>query len=458
MKRLCLVLFILPLLIQCQPKDESQHSDQVFVHANVLPMTSAEVLPDQTVWVRDGKIHQIAPFSQLKYPKSATVIDATDQYLMPGLAEMHAHIPVPKEGNDSLVKETLFLYLSCGVTTIRGMLGDPYHLELKQKVNQGDILGPRIYTSSPSCNGNTLPTPQGAREKVAQYQKDGYDFLKIHPGIQWEVFQALDRTADSVGIAFSGHVPIDVGIRNAITTRYASIDHIDGYLEGLVPKSKGLDPASNGFFGYYFTDQIDRDSIAVLAQATKAAGIAVVPTQSLFTRWFSPASPEEMANEPEMKYMAPGTLYNWRQGKTRSITDPKYNAAQWERFIEIRKALLQAFHQADVLLLMGSDAPQIFNVPGFSIQHEAEAMAAAGLPNFAILKSGTANPAAFFSAVGEYGTLVKDASADLILLKANPLENVSNLRQISGVMVRGNWLSRDTIDTELAAIAGRYAH
>jgi Amidohydrolase family len=390
-------------------------------------------------------------------PKKAVIIDGEGKFLMPGLAEMHAHIPVADGADDSAVRETLFLYLSRGVTTIRGMLGDPYHLALKKQVGLGAVLSPRIFTSSPSCNGNTLRTPEEARQKVIKYHADGYDFLKIHPGILRPVFDELVKTSREVGITFSGHVPQNVGIRHALESRYASIDHIDGYLEGLVSDEVKMAQTDPGFFGYHYVEQADEKIIAALAQRTHLQGVWVVPTQSLFTRWFSPTNEAVLANDPEMQYMPAKTRFQWRQSKASLTTSqPTYNEAQWKRMIELRQQILRALHQAGVPLLLGSDAPQVFNVPGFSLQHEMKAMQDAGLSPLVILQSGTLNPARFFKQSEEFGSVAPGRSADLILVDGNPLDNLDNVWKQSGVMLRGKWLDRTNIQAELAKISKRH--
>lgn len=440
----------------CQSKAPAS-SIYAFTNVHVLPMNQEGVLENQTVIIKKGKIYKIGPAKKVKVPRKAIKIDGEGKYLMPGLAEMHAHIPVPQDGDDELVQETLFLYLSNGVTTIRGMLGDPYHLSLKKKIAAGNILSPRVYTSSPSMNGNTVSSKLEAIEKVTQYQQDGYDFLKIHPGIKKDVFDELVATANKVGIPFSGHVPADVGVHHALESRYASIDHLDGYIDGLVPKEHEIDRTKGGFFGYNFTSLTDEAEIAALAKKTKSYGVWIVPTQSLFTRWFSPQDGAAIAAEPEMKYMSPKTLFAWRQSHQSLINNESYSAETYQVFLQRRQALLRGLHKAGVNLLLGSDAPQVFNVPGFSLQHEMKAMSEAGLSNFTILHSGTVNPARFFKSEGSYGTIVKGASADLILLSANPLEDIENMQEQLGVMVRGEWLSKAMIDEKLAAIAKKYS-
>lgn len=428
-----------------------------FINVHVLPMTGDGLMPNQTVLVKNGKIQKVGPVSKVRVPKSAMQIDGEGKYLMPGLTEMHAHIPTPRDGDDSRVKEVLFLYLSQGVTTIRGMLGDPYHLGLRKQAAEGTVLSPRIYTSSPSVNGNTVQTVEEARTKVTQYKLDGYDFLKIHPGLSMEVFNAVAATADKVGIPFAGHVPLQVGIERAIEAGYASIDHLDGFLEGLVSESANVQMDQNGFFGYNFTEVADVSKLSRLVASAKANGVWFVPTQTLMTRWFSPTKPEVISNEPEMKYMPSATLYQWRLNKNRMLENPDYKEDRWAAFVALRQKIMRNLHRSGAGILLGSDAPQVYNVPGFSIHHELQDMVDAGIPALAVLQSGTANPAKFFRQEGAYGTVEKGAAADLVLLEANPIEDIANAQRQVGVMTAGRWLSKATIDARLAEIANRHA-
>ena len=328
LNRITLFASLLGLLIlfACSTQKQTpvtQEGDFVFVGVNVLPMTENTVLENQTVIIRDGKIFRVGSSSDLKIGDKATLIEAKGQYLMPGISEMHAHIPTPQDDDDENVRETLFLYLSNGITLIRGMLGNPYHLELKEQIADGSILSPRVFTSSPSMNGNSVKTIEEAQTKVSQYKKDGYDFLKIHPGIQLDVFEELINTARQVEIPFSGHVPVAVGIDRAIDFRYASIDHLDGYIDGLIPKTVNFDRDGGGMFGYNFTDKCDPGIISDIVKRTKEAGIWIVPTQSLLVRWLAPKSGAEMINGPEMVYITPSARFQWRQAKDRFMSKQK---------------------------------------------------------------------------------------------------------------------------------------
>lgn len=454
MKHLSVLLISLAFISCNQAQQKENKTASLFTNIHIVDVRNGEILENFQILVDSGKISKIAASIEGKY---ANTVDGKGAYVVPGLAEMHAHIPSPPTSEER-IQETLFLYLSNGITTIRGMLGHPRHLELREEARSGGLLSPHIFTSSPSLNGNSVRTPEQARSKVTAYQKAGYDFLKIHPGIQRHVFDTLVKTANEVGISFSGHVPVDVGIRHALESQFASIDHVDGYLEGLVPETAGVNPTENGFFGYNFTPLADTSLIQELVAKTKEKEVWVVPTQSLFERWFAPTDAEQLLAQPEMQYMPASTLQNWRLRKEQSTGEGTgFSAEQWRDFDAIRLQLIKKLQQDGQGLLLGSDAPQLFNVPGFSIHHEMAGMSRAGLSPLEILQSGTINPAAFFGMEDRFGEIKAGLSADFFLVQGNPLEDLANLRNVEGVMVRGTWISKTEIDTKLEAIASNAA-
>lgn len=450
------IQFILFLLISSFVSVMAQSGEIAFVGVNVLAMESEEVLKKQTVIIKEGKIMEIGSCKKVKPSKNAFKIKAKRKYLMPGIAEMHAHIPTPQGDDDTNVKETLVLYMSNGITTIRGMLGSPYHLKLMEDLSQKPNYFPRIYTSAPSLNGNSVKSKEEARQKVKQYKKDGYHFLKLHPGLTLENFDEIVRTANEVGIEFSGHVSTAVGVRHSIESKYASIDHLDGFVEGLVPESAGVHPDSNGFFGVNFTDKVDLSLLPDLVKTTKENNVWLVPTHVLMPHIIGTIDVNTLSGMPEMKYVSSKTRFQWRSVKSQIVNDPNYDAEVVKEFLKIRNKILLAMHKAGVGILLGSDAPQIFNVPGFSIQHEMKAMVEAGMTPYEVLRTGTVNPAIFFDAEEEYGKVKVGHSADLILLTDNPLDDIQNMQKIEGVMVRGLWNSKASIDKTLEGIAKRH--
>ncbi len=454
MKKLIIIILAYSSLSCTKAQEKISASAILISNVGIIDVRTGTIIENRQVVVDSGKISKISE-SVSNAESYTTTIDGTGKFLMPGLAEMHAHIPQPSNSNPGIVDETLFLYLSNGITTIRGMLGHPSHLELREKAKKNEIVSPRIYTSSPSLNGNSIKTEQEAIEKVTAYKKAGYDFLKIHPGIKLEVFDAAVKAAKELNMPFAGHVPVDVGVRHAMESGYASIDHVDGFLEGLVPQSANVNPNENGFFGYSFTSLADVDEIDNLVSLSKDNKVWIVSTQSLFERWFAPITADELLKEPEMKYMAKSTLDNWKRRKAQYTETNDFSVEQWEKFNEIRKELMFKLQENGYGMLLGSDAPQLFNVPGFSIHHEIEGMEKAGLTPLEIIQSGTINPAIYFGNENNYGEVKEGLSADLILLNSNPLNNLKALQDISGVMVRGKWLSKEAIESKLADIAIR---
>ncbi len=456
--------YLIPFLVlffSCNSNSDLQmalSNDAIVIeNVHVVDVRQGDILSDQRVIVDSGKIVDITdtdPNRSVTWGEGVEIIDAAGDYITPGLAEMHAHIPSPNEGEE-WIDDVLFLYLSNGVTTIRGMLGHPRHLELREAARENSILSPRIYTSSTSFNGNSVPDVEAGRQKVIESSEAGYDFLKFHPGIKLDVHDEIIRTANEVGIPYAGHVSTDVGIRHALESNYASVDHVDGFLEGLVPASAGVKPDENGFFGYNFTDQADTANIPELVRMSKTHEVWVVPTQALFERWFSNIPAEDLASEPEMKYMPVSTINNWVERKNQMTTAPGFDEEKWERFNDIRRQMIYQLQHEGHGLLLGSDAPQVFNVPGFSIHHEMQYMLEAGLTPLEILQTGTIHPAQYFDQEGEFGEIITGASADFILTADNPLENLKHLEQPKGVMVRGKWLSREAIDQKLADLAER---
>ncbi|MDX1506730.1 MAG: amidohydrolase family protein [Woeseiaceae bacterium] len=407
------------------------------VNVNVIPMTSETVVPAQTVIVDDGVIVAIGAVTEVAVPDDATIIDGTDRFLMPGLTEMHGHVT----GTGKKQVRRLFnLFLANGVTTVRGMLGRPAHLELRDAINSGDVLGPRLITSGPSFNGNSVSSVAQARRMVREQHAAGYDFLKIHPGLSAQEFNAIADTANELGIRFAGHVPVSVGLAGALDKGMATIDHLDGYMAALLPPNSDTSGGYGGFFDVNLADQVQAGRIGELVAATRAAGVANVPTQVLIEQWVNRVPPEELATRADMRYVDRSTLNQWMRSKRETVAERGFDAAVAERAIEIRRRIIRELHEAGAVLLLGSDAPQVFNVPGFSLHHELALMVASGLTPYEALATGTTATAAFFGL--NAGTVEEGRIADLVLVDDNPLEDIANSARVHGVVVRGRWLSR----------------
>lgn len=409
-------------------------------------MDQERVLENQDVIVSMGKIVDMGESGQVTYNDDATIVDGSGKYLIPGLAEMHAHVP-PIDDMEPM-KEVLSLFLAKGITTIRGMLGHPLHLELREKVKSGEVLGPHFYTTGPSFNGNTVKTAEEGAQRVRDQKAAGYDYLKMHPGLIPETFAAVTTTANELGIPFVGHVSFDVGIDRAIAAGYSSIDHMDGMVEALVPNIKEIGEEGNGLFAIYSSPLADTTRIPEIIQGLKEKDIWMVPTQSLAERWMFPAEADEHLSAPEMKYMSQQVLDNWRKAKDGLLADKRYNAEKVQDYIALRRKLIYECQQNGVGILLGSDAPQIFNVPGFSAHHELKYLVDAGLTPFEALQTGTINVADYLNKENA-GMIQVGAVSDLVLLNANPLEDITNTQAIEAVMIGETYLSKDALDAML---------
>ena len=179
--------------------------DLAFVGVNVLPMDAERVLEHRTVVIEDGRIVSIYPAGRVEPAEGVEVVEAEGHYLMPGLTEMHGHLPSPRMSDED-IRNLLFLYLANGVTTVRGMQGDPSQFDLRASIERGRLLGPHLYLASVSMSGARVTTPEEAEQLARRYRADGYDLIKTHEGLSPEVFAALAATAAEVGIPFGGHV------------------------------------------------------------------------------------------------------------------------------------------------------------------------------------------------------------------------------------------------------------
>jgi imidazolonepropionase-like amidohydrolase len=424
------------------PRPAGQQTAVVAIErVSVIPMDRERVLANQTVLVRDGRIAEIGDAGRASIPAGATRVDGSGKFLIPALAEMHAHVPT---GQPTEAERVLFMYVANGIGTIRSMLGDPSHFPLRQRARRGDIVAPTMYLSGPSFSGQTVTTPDVAANRVVEQKKAGYDLLKIHPGVARNVFDALAAAADKAGIRFAGHVPADVGLQRALAAKYWTIDHIDGYVEGLARSGA----PSAELFGINLAGHLDESRIPALVAQTKAAGTWVVPTQILIENWLGPESADAMRQWPEMRYARATDVDQWVATKQKFTA--AYSPKHREEFITLRRKLIKALHDGGVGMLLGSDAPQTWNVPGFSIHRELATYVASGLTPYQALATGTRAVAHHLGTQAESGTIESGKRADLVLLDGNPLQDISSTSKIAGVMIGGRWLPKSEIDRRLS--------
>lgn len=427
-----------------------------FVDVTVVPMDrEGAVLREHTVIVRDGRIAAVGPTSSTPVPADAVRVDGRGRFLIPGLAEMHGHIPPvnPNAANPRWSEDVLFLYVAAGATTVRGMQGHPSHIALRERVRAGDVIGPRLYLSGPAMSGNSVPDAATAERLVHEYHAAGYDHLKVHEGLSADAYDAIVRTASSLGMRWGGHVSQFVGVDGALAAGQATIDHIDDYIESA---QRDGSPAL-ALDGWARTSalplNVDASKIPDLARRTREAGVAIVPTHALWETLRGAHAPEEFLDWPELRWVPPAMVTQWTNAaRGAQGNNPPASAAAEVAF---RNRMLKALSDAGATILLGTDAPQVFSVPGFSLRREVVAMRDAGMTSWQILHSGTVAVAEHFGTLSETGTVTAGKRADLVLLGGDPIADIANIGRVEGVVAGGRWLSAQDIATELEAIARR---
>lgn len=418
------------------------------VGVHVIPMDRERVLERQTLIIRDGRIAEMGPAGSVKPPAGAQIVNGAGKYVMPALGEMHGHLA---GANEALNERILALNITYGVLTIRSMQGHPAQLTLRDRIAKGEIVGPRIYTSGPSANGQSVTTPAAGEQMARDQKAAGYDLIKIHPGVPLDAFNALAKTAREVGIPFAGHVPAAVGVHRAIEAGYRSIDHLDGYAEAALRDGATIGAGGSGFFGTAIAQSLDDGKIPALVQKTKAAGVWLVPTETLMLNFLSSEPLEALMKRPELAYITTEMRQQWENG-LRGFRSGQQNPTPQDRarLMAFRARLLRQMQDADVGILLGADSPQILNVPGIATHQELAAVVKAGLTPYEALASGTRNVAVYFGTAKEEGTVATGMRANLLVLDANPLQDINRTLDRAGVVHNGTWHDRAALDAMLA--------
>ena len=431
---------------------QAQGSTTAFTDVTVIPMDRERVLENHTVVVTDGRVVEMGPAASVKVPEGATRIDGRGKFLMPGLSDMHGHL-VPGDGvNDDGPSQIMRLYVANGVTTVRGMIGHPTNLVVRDRIARGEMVGPRLYAAGPAVNQPVAPTPEEGVKVVEAQKAAGYDLIKIHGGLSPETYEAIAAAAKRAGIRIAGHVPDTVGLDRALAAGQSSIEHLDGYLQALVKAGAPAAPVPGQVqFGAVLA-HMDESKIAGLAARTRAAGVWNTPTLALFEIVTSMDAPETFAAWPEMVYIPQGMRAGFLKQKAGTANLPA-SPADRQRYVELRRKVVKGLHNGGAKLLVGPDTPQLFLVPGFATHREMASLVAAGLSPYAALQAATLNAAEYLGTSNETGTVAKGKRADLVLLEANPLDAIAHAHKIAGVMVNGVWMPKPALDRMLSDLA-----
>lgn len=457
----------IPLPGTAQRRDEK--SVTAFVNVNVIPMDRERVLKNQTVVVRDGRIVEIGDAAKVKPPAGAVEIDGRGKYLIPGLIDMHTHLFSDDEFPDALAGDELAIMVANGVTTIRLMIGTPEHLALREQVAQGEVFGPTLFVASPQLagrsygrvfNGYIVTTPDEAREAVKKSKAAGYDFIKLTINVSPPVYEAAIEAAREVGIRVVGHVDLRVGLRRALETGQ-QIEHLDSYMEAVLKDDAPMkvSVSDSGVWrkpNWESLDYIDERKVDEMAKATAKAGIYTCPTLTFFKLTFAvEQSDDEIRARPDFRFFPRARRELLFTAHSRFWTEPP-SAERRRTYLRVRNRLVKGIHEAGGKIMAGSDTPELFLLYGYTLHRELGSLVEAGLSPYAALEAATRNPAEFLKALDTIGTIERGKRADLILLEANPLDDIANTEKRAGVMSRGRWIPEAQLKKLLDQIAERF--
>ncbi|REJ75615.1 MAG: hypothetical protein DWQ47_09095 [Acidobacteria bacterium] len=466
-RTLILQLIVIALLMAPLFGQNRRNAPIAITNVTVIPMDRERSIPNATVIVSEGKIAEIR--TEREIPEGATVIDGTGKFLIPGLADMHAHLFSDYEFPDELAEDELRLMLASGVTTVRLMIGTPEHLVLRENVDRGRVFGPKIFAASPQIagrsfgdiyNGYVATNPEQAREAVRNAKADGYDFVKLTFFISKPVYDAVVDEAKKLGIPVIGHVDRQVGLDAALDAGQ-QVEHLDGYFEAMLPEGSELPGSTSGVFvwrpdAWQSLDVLDEGKIAQLAKKTAEKSPYSVPTLTFLKKAFgSGQTDEEIVARPDYGFL-PDKIRDEMSGPRNQFWKSPPSEDRRAKYVDYRNKLVKAIHDAGGKVMAGSDAPEWFLLYGYTLHRELESLREAGLSNYAVLESATRNPAEFLGEIDVAGTIEPGKRADLVLLDANPLNEISNTRKIAGVMVRGRWVGKESIETMISGIRPRF--
>ncbi len=431
------------------------------VGAAIIPMTGDVVLADHSLVVEEGRIAVLCPSGDDCVPTGAKIIDGTGKYLIPGLVDAHNHFGgIAFDGRDETRIRTrdqhLRQYVMFGVTTVRDPAGNPLVLATRDAINRGELFGPRIFTSWGVMDGApplfpgppSFADPEQAADFVRLTAAHGYDLVKVYSTMDIEVFDAVMDAAAEVDLTVAAHVPMKVPLEHALANGLRSIEHLTGYDVACARPDRTMQPvASDIYQGWAWCTPA---KVQALAAMTARYVVWNVPTLVLW---------ENTVPEFDRPQRALGEAGRFEHPMTRVGMDWLYNLYDARARAGIagtrsaRLGLVKALSDAGAPLLVGTD----ISATGYTVHREMGLFVEAGLAPYQALRAATAEAARYLNREGEFGTLVPGASADLVMLDADPLADIANTRSIRGVMVRGAWWSKPMIDAELAAIQREYA-
>lgn len=461
---LCLIVACLlsgTLVLPARPIPTVDSKSIVFLHATIVDMNGGPLKRDYALVIKGERIDDIQPAAQFKVPEGAQVVDGRGKFLIPGLWDMHVHI-----GSNTAL---LPFYVANGVTGIRSMADSVATVrQIRQQIETAELTGPRILATAGTIVDGPNPVWPGSIsaaseaegvEAVDKVIADGSDFVKVYDMLPRPAYFGVASEAKAKEIAFVGHLPMAISAVEASAAGQKSIEHLIGiplacslretYLRQQVldaeRKATSVWPALRS---YRRADRMSFESYS----AEKAAALFstfvknatwVVPTLTN-TRASIYSDDRQFRHDPRLKYMPKSLINFWRPDDSSHLLSKEEQRSKSKAF-RLYLQIVQTMHRDGVEILAGTDTPNPYSFPGFGLHDELKLLVDAGLTPLEALQAATRDAASFMGQLDSYGTVEKSKMADLVLLDADPLNDIRNIDSIRAVVIRGKLFDKNSL-------------
>ena len=407
---------------------QAQSRAIALVGADVLTMEHGATLArGQTVLIIGDSIAAVGPTASVVVPRDAQRIDASGLVLLPGLHDMHVHLEAEPES-------WIGVFLAYGVTSMLNLRGGPTHLTLRDRIARGELVAPRVYTSGPYVNRPQIETVDDAIRAVREQKIAGYDAIKIHGPLGNLAYSALLDSARAARITVVGHAPRNLPFDTLIALRQPSVVHA----EELIYTKFGA---------------IDSTALGDVPRRMAEAGTWLTPTLStyhgIWAQWARPSAADSALAVDDARFFSTGFKSYWKSSNPytgRAAGD----TAHIRRSYIFQKPLVRALHQAGVRILAGTDTPLPVMIPGASLHLELAELKGAGLDNYHAIAAATRNAGDFIreqiNPGMRIGRIAPGYRADIILVRGDPLRDLSALQRPMYVVTQGRVLDRTVLD------------
>ncbi len=451
----------------CGPESPNT-ADLVLSNATIVDVEAGELIPGRTIFIEDARIVDIISASRAVVPEGAQEVDATGLHVIPGLWDAHVHSATSLAWHFPLL-------VAHGVTSVRNMhttVDTAIELitAIKRRVEAGEVIGPRFLANGPILDGYppawpgavVVRTASEGRAVVDSLSAAGADFIKVYDNLTPETYHAIAQQAKQRGIPLDGHVPILVTAEEAAAAGQRTTEHMTGINLGCSARSDSVRSLFRDLLEDLPSLSFPDNAVAVFTLIRAAsdsrdpalcdktvrsyveAGVSAVPTLAI-----EDVDPSQLiADSGRMDLLPAGVREQWvdMAAAGPGPIDAVWIGAEWTSPVNTR-----LLHEAGVPILAGTDLGNPFLVPGLSLHDElALLVREAGLSPLEALRAATLNPARTFGLADSLGTVAPGRLADLVLLVGNPLEDITQVSRIAGVVLRGRYLSRVVLDSLLA--------